>query len=75
MVLLTIVLYGLGKAVVKMSFGEPHEGKNYDENVKEVSFGMYFPQIVMLLMAFALGIYIPHFVNELINGTITGLAG
>ncbi len=74
-VLLTIVLYGLGKAVVKMSFGEPHEGKNYDENVKEVSFGMYFPQIVMLLMAFALGIYIPHFVNELINGTITGLAG
>lgn len=74
-ILLTIILYGLAKAVIKMSFGDAPEGKNYDENVKEISFGMYFPQIVLLIMAFALGIYIPKFLNVLINGTITGLIG
>ncbi|PWL80026.1 hydrogenase [Candidatus Gastranaerophilales bacterium] len=74
-ILLTIVLYGLGKAVIKMSFGSKNPEKNYEENVKEVSFGMYFPQFVLLVAAFALGIYIPQFVNVLINGTITGLVG
>ena len=74
-ILLTIVLFGLAKAVIKMSFGSKNPEKNYDENVKEVSFGMYFPQFVLLIAAFALGIYIPHFVNVLINGTITGLVG
>lgn len=74
-ILLTIVLYGLAKAVIKMSFGEAPEGKNYGENVKEISFGMYFPQIMLLLAAFALGLYIPKFLDILINGTITGLVG
>ena len=74
-ILLTIVLFGLAKAVIKMSFGSKNPEKNYDENVKEVSFGMYFPQFVLLLAAFALGFYIPQFVNVLINGTITGLVG
>ena len=72
---MTIVLFGLAKAVIKMSFGSKNPEKNYDENVKEVSFGMYFPQFVLLIAAFALGFYIPQFVNVLINGTITGLVG
>ncbi len=74
-ILLTIILYGLAKAVIKMSFGDAPESKNYGQNVKEISFGMYFPQVVLLIMAFALGIYIPKFLNALINGTITGLIG
>lgn len=73
--LLTIILYGLSKAVIKMSFGNANENKDYAENVKELKFGMYLPQIILLAMAFILGIYVPQFVNLLINGTIAGLVG
>ena len=74
-ILLTIVLYGLAKAVIKMSFGQTNSEKNYDENVKNVSFGMYLPQIVLLSMAFILGVYVPKFLDLMINGTIAVLVG
>jgi len=74
-ILLTIVLYGLAKAVIKMSFGQANLEKNYDENVKNVSFGMYLPQIVLLSMAFILGVYVPKFLDLMINGTIAVLVG
>ena len=74
-ILLTIVLYGLSKAVIKMSFGQANLEKNYDENVKNVSFGMYLPQIVLLSMAFILGVYVPKFLDLMINGTIAVLVG
>ena len=74
-ILLTIVLYGLAKAVIKMSFGQANSEKNYDENVKNVSFGMYLPQIVLLVMAFILGVYVPKFLDLMINGTIAVLVG
>ena len=74
-ILLTIVLYGLAKAVIKMSFGQANSEKNYDENVKNVSFGMYLPQIVLLSMAFILGVYVPKFLDLMINGTIAVLVG
>ena len=74
-ILLTIVLYGLAKAVIKMSFGQANSEKNYDENVKNVSFGMYLPQIVLLSMAFILGVYVPKFLDLKINGTIAVLVG
>ena len=74
-ILLTIVLYGLAKAVIKMSFGQANLEKNYDENVKNVSLGMYLPQIVLLSMAFILGVYVPKFLDLMINGTIAVLVG
>lgn len=74
-ILLTIVLYGLAKAVIKMSFGQANSEKNYDENVKNVSLGMYLPQIVLLSMAFILGVYVPKFLDLMINGTIAVLVG
>ena len=74
-IFLTIVLYGLAKAVIKMSFGQANLEKNYDENVKNVSFGMYLPQIVLLSMAFILGVYVPKFLDLMINGTIAVLVG
>ena len=74
-ILLTIVLYGLAKAVIKMSFGQANSEKNYDENVKNVSFGMYLPQIILLVMAFILGVYVPKFLDLMINGTIAVLVG
>ena len=73
--LLTIVLYGLAKAVIRMSFGQANLEKNYDENVKNVSFGMYLPQVILLVMAFILGVYVPKFLDVMINGTIAVLVG
>ena len=74
-ILLTIVLYGLAKAVIRMSFGQANLEKNYDENVKNVSFGMYLPQVILLVMAFILGVYVPKFLDVMINGTIAVLVG
>lgn len=75
--LLTIILFGLAKTVIRMSFGEPNEKKidMYNDNVKKLSVGMYLPQIVMLLSAFALGCYVPPCVNNLINAVIVGFGG
>ena len=76
-ILLTVIMFGLAKAVIKMSFGLPHSDKEeeFKQNAKTLSFGMYFPQVVLLIMAFVLGLYIPKFLNVLINGTITGIVG
>lgn len=74
-ILLTVVLFGMGRAVIKMSYGKVKEDETLKENVKKLTCGMYFPQIVMLIAAFVLGIYVPVFLNVMINGTITGIAG
>ena len=68
LLLLTIVLYGLGKAVVKMSFSAPtHE----IEPVK-LSWTMYLPQVVMLILAFIIGIYMPQGLSQAIIATVAG---
>ena len=68
LLLLTIVLYGLGKAVVKMSFSAPtHEV----ESVK-LSWTMYLPQVVMLILAFVIGIYMPQGLTQAILATVAG---
>lgn len=76
-ILLTIVLYGLAKSVIKMSYGEANANKIdvYSENVKKISFGMYAPQIVMLVIAFVLGCYIPPCLNSVINAAVIGFGG
>lgn len=76
-VLLTIILYGLAKSVIKMSFGEPNKNKTdiYDENVKKISFGMYAPQVVLLAITFILGCYIPCGLDNIIRATIVGFGG
>lgn len=54
LILLTIILYGLSKAIFKMSFGENNEIK-----VKKLPITMYLPQFILLIVAFILGIYLP----------------
>lgn len=73
-ILLTIVLYGLGKVVIKMAFGNLGEekAKLIEQNKHIVSAFMYIPQIIMLLIVFVLGIYIPPFLNDIISCTIAG---
>ena len=76
-VLLTIILFGLAKSVIKMSFGEPNNNKLevYNENVKKLSFGMYAPQVVMLTLAFVLGVFIPTCLDSVIRTAIVGFGG
>jgi hydrogenase-4 component F len=66
MVLLTIVLYGLAKAVMRMSFSAPSE----EVKSKKLSWTMYAPQMVMLLIAFGFGLYLPKYVSNLIMATV-----
>ena len=75
LLLLTIVLFGLAKAVISMSYGETTEEKKQEllEHVKKIPVSMYLPQIVLLLVAFILGIYLPSGVKELIDLTVLGL--
>lgn len=72
MLLLTIVLYGLGKAVIKMAFSV-----NKDEQLEEVTkskFGwtMYAPQMIMLALAFFIGIYMPQGLVAMIIEAVQG---
>ncbi len=75
LVLLTIVLYGLAKAVLKMSYGEIAQEKKdtLSEKVKELTFSMYLPQICLLVIAFVLGVYVPLHLDELMQLSILGL--
>ena len=72
--LLTIVLYGIGKVVIKTTFGNISEDKSLQikENIHKISTAMYIPQIVMLLIVFVLGVYIPTFLQNIINNTVAG---
>ena len=65
LLLLTIVIYGLSKAVFTMSV---NSGKN-QERVK-LSWTMYAPQIVLLIIAFVMGIYLPYY--EIIANAVKG---
>lgn len=72
--LLTIILYGLAKVVLKMTYGKLSEDKEHSvfENKKKISPSMYVPQFIMLILVFTLGIYIPDFLNSIINVVFTG---
>ncbi len=68
-ILLTIILFGIGRVVVKMAFGELSEDKVklIEQNKNKVSLLMYIPQVVMLVIVFILGVYIPCYLNEIIK--------
>ena len=68
LLLLTIVLYGLGKAVVKMSFSAP----THEVEPVKLSWTMYLPQVVMLILAFVIGIYMPQGLTQAILATVAG---
>ena len=69
LLLLTIVLYGLGKAVIKMSFTD---NKEEVEKVEKLSWTMYLPQITMLIIAFVIGIYMP---KDIVISILAAVAG
>ncbi len=68
LLLLTIVLYGLGKAVVRMCFS----AKSHEIEAKKLSWTMYAPQIVMLVIAFVIGVYMPQGLTGMILSAVAG---
>lgn len=73
LLLLTIVLYGIGKAVIKMAFSSAKEDNEQNVSKDKFSWTMYAPQIVMLIIAFILGIYMPMDWTALLLESIRGL--
>lgn len=71
---LTIILYGLAKVVLKMTYGKLSDDKKeiVFENKKKIAFSMYVPQFIMLFLVFILGIYVPDFLNDIINVVFAG---
>ena len=72
--LLTVVLYGIGSVVVKTAFGNVSEDKAkvIEENKNKISMFMYIPQIVMLIIVFVLGVYVPTHLNDIITLAVAG---
>ena len=72
--LLTIILYGLAKVVIKMVFSPLNKEKalTAHDPAKELNWTMYIPQIIMLVLVFALGLYMPKILFILINLTTIG---
>ncbi len=75
LILLTIILYGLAKSTIRMAYASISEEKlnEVKERVKELNWTMYLPQIVLLGIAFYLGICMPEQLVNLITNTIIGL--
>ena len=72
--LLTIILYGIGRVTVKTAFGNVSEDKIkvIEANKSKIKACMYIPQFVMLVIVFVLGVYVPKFLDNIINLTIAG---
>ena len=66
--LLTIILYGLAKPVIKMAFSPVAEDKEkaLKESVKKLNWTMYYPQAIMLILAFTMGVYMPELFSKLL---------
>lgn len=73
MLLLTLIIYGLAKAVIKMSFSamNPEKEDAVKESVKKLNWTMYAPQAVLLLIAFVLGIYMPFNISEFLANAVS----
>lgn len=72
--LLTIVLFGIGRVVVKMAFGEESKDKAQliKANKEKVTISMYVPQFIMLIIVFVLGVYVPPALDNIIKLAIYG---
>lgn len=69
---LTIILFGMGKVIFNMVYGEKNEEKSSSalDNKSKVTTFMYIPQFIMLLCIFCLGIYMPKILDDIIRNTI-----
>lgn len=76
-ILLTVIMYGILNSVIKMSFDKPSKDKQdyYLNNLKNITFGMYAPQVVLLCLTVVMGLYIPQYLDEIIDFVLVGFGG
>ena len=72
LLLLTIILFGLGKAVIKMAFSSGKNEHSAEAENKKLSWTMYAPQIIMLILAFVIGVYMPQGLIKMIIFAVKG---
>lgn len=72
--LLTIILFAMSRVVIKMAYGEktPEKFEQATKNLSKIKTTMYIPQIILLTLAFSLGVYIPKFLDITIYGALIG---
>ena len=71
MLFLTIILFGIGRAVISMCYG-----KNENEiEDKKLPISMYLPQGILLVLVFVFGIYMPDSFVNLIFAAASGFLG
>jgi len=71
LILLTIIIYGIGKVVINMSFGNVIKIEGTQEERLKLS--LYLPQIIIITVSLIIGVYIPPFLNTLIQNAMVGL--
>jgi len=67
LILLTIILYGIGKSVIKMAFGKNENNISY-----KLSPIMYLSPLILLICAFLMGIYINLDIMEMFKKAVVG---
>ncbi|MDD3150539.1 MAG: proton-conducting transporter membrane subunit [Candidatus Gastranaerophilales bacterium] len=77
LILLTIILYGIGKVIINMSFDsiETEVKTNFKDKymaLNKMYKCLYIPQIIFIAVSIIIGIYIPPFLNELIKNAVAG---
>ncbi len=65
LLLISVVAYGIVRAVIKMSFSP----KILKEK-SSLSFKNYLPQVILLILTITLGLYIPSWLYQLIEGAM-----
>ena len=73
MLLLTVIIYGIGKSVIKMSFGDI-EIPQIEYKSQKINLAMYLPQVALISGALTLGIYIPPYINQIINNAVLAIS-
>jgi hydrogenase-4 component F len=71
LLLLTIVMVGMGKSVMKMFLGKPRQ----EEEKIKFSILNYLPQIIFLIILVIIGLYIPNFIHNIIEKAVKYLGG
>jgi hydrogenase-4 component F len=67
--LLTVILFGIGNIVIRMTFGQ--KPLSLKEENAHLGISMYLPQILLILCAFAAGVYLPQFLNKMIESAVS----
>ncbi|MDD3013257.1 MAG: proton-conducting transporter membrane subunit [Candidatus Gastranaerophilales bacterium] len=81
-IFLTVIIFGIGKSILKMSFGDIKTLKITDNQpitsehsaLKDISLSMYMPQLVFIGVSLILGIYMPSFINQMLHNAALAIS-